>query len=199
VLINPGGAATPSEALQQMLSPEARAGVPLAMRAVTSHERFLAPVTAPARMRVSTHVSRCTCNSPIPILADACAARLGIAERPRLQRHDQLAPLILVRPLRGQALHADDDLGELVVIECPDQDHPGVSPQGFRPLAGERSEVAAVTRDQHALLAHGKLEHDRIGQTLQARVLRRGRPKSRSQGGRGCRDAGELSSEASLI
>ncbi|MBV9819444.1 MAG: hypothetical protein JOZ07_14015 [Solirubrobacterales bacterium] len=42
-----------------------------------------------------------------------------------LQRYDQVAPRIRLRPPGDQALYAGDDLGELMVIERPDQDDAG--------------------------------------------------------------------------
>lgn len=69
------------------------------------------------------------------------------------------------------AFDAGDDLGELAVVERPDEYQSGVGPLGFRPFACERREVAAVARDADPLLGRGEREHLRVGQSLESRVL----------------------------
>jgi len=64
-----------------------------------------------------------------------------------------------------------DDRGELAVVECPYEDQAGVRSLGFGPFTRDGCEVATVARDQHASFGRGKLEHVRVGESLEGRVF----------------------------
>ncbi len=64
-----------------------------------------------------------------------------------------------------------EDPGELAVVECPYEDQAGVRSLGFGPFTRDWCEVATVARDQHASFGCGKLEHVRVGECLEGRVL----------------------------
>lgn len=64
-----------------------------------------------------------------------------------------------------------DDRGELAVVECPYENQAGVRSLGFGPFTRDWCEVAAVARDQYASFGCGKLEHVRVGESLEGRVF----------------------------
>jgi hypothetical protein len=78
---------------------------------------------------------------------------------------------LLLGPLAEQSLDAGDDLAELAVIECPDQDHPSVRALRLGPLPRQRREVAAVACGKDSLLLGRQLEHQRIVESLERSVL----------------------------
>ena len=87
------------------------------------------------------------------------------------ERDGQVAPLILGWPKAELAFDTLDDLGELAVVERPDEDQAGVRSSRFGPLARYRCEVATVARNQHAPFGRGQLEHLRVGEPLVGRVF----------------------------
>lgn len=87
------------------------------------------------------------------------------------ERNGDIAPLLLSRALPQLTFDAREDLGELAVVECPDEDDASVWASGFGPLARERREVPAVARDEHALFRCGQLEHLRVGKSLEGGVF----------------------------
>jgi len=101
-------------------------------------------------------------------------------------------PLLLERSASQVSFDTRDDLGELAVIESPDQDQAGVAQLRLRPFAREWSEVAAVACDEHTLLRGCQPQDLRIWQSLEhwifgqcqhvmARVAQRARDPARGE------------------
>ncbi len=63
------------------------------------------------------------------------------------------------------------DLAELAVVERPDEDQARVRSLRLCPLAREWREVPTVARDERSSLLRGELEHERVVEPLEPRVL----------------------------
>ena len=82
----------------------------------------------------------------------------------------EIAPFVLLRSLVQECPNAVEYPGELAVVERPDQDHAGVRSLRLGPFPCEWREVAAVARDQHALLGGCEFEDGWVGEPLEAHV-----------------------------
>jgi len=94
----------------------------------------------------------------------------GSGGRSLSQGDDEAVPLLLLWPAFEVAPDSGDDRCELGVVECPDQDQARVVARGLGPFARERREVAAVTRDEQALLGGCEFEHERVVEPFERRV-----------------------------
>jgi hypothetical protein len=82
------------------------------------------------------------------------------------ERDGQVTPLLLGWPAAELAFDTGEDLGELAVVERPDQDQARMRSLRFSPLASDRCEVATVARDQHTPFGCRQLEHLWVGEPL---------------------------------
>jgi len=73
-----------------------------------------------------------------------------------------------------QPLDSCDDLGELGVIECPDEDRAGVRAACLGPVAQQRLEVPPIPRHEDAALDRSQLEHLVVRQALRGRLFAEG-------------------------